>query len=51
MKSRVGPALAWIGSVPVTPAKPVTVRIALADASDGAFGSSVALLDGGTWSD
>ena len=37
--------------MPVTPGKPVTVRIALADASDGAFDSAVALLDGGIWSD
>ncbi len=38
-------------SVPVTPGKPVSVRIALADASDGAYDSAVALLDGGIWSD
>ncbi len=38
-------------SAPVTPGKPVSVRIALADASDGAYDSAVALLDGGIWSD
>lgn len=37
-------------SVPVTPGKPVTVKIAVADASDGIYDSAVALLDKGIWS-
>jgi hypothetical protein len=38
-------------SVPVTPGEPVTIRIAVADASDRVFDSAVALLDGGIWSE
>jgi hypothetical protein len=38
-------------SVPVTPGQPVTVRIAVADTSDGVFDSAVALVDGGIWTD
>jgi hypothetical protein len=37
-------------SVPVTPGQPVTIKIAVADASDGIYDSAVALLDGGIWS-
>lgn len=37
--------------VPVQPGKPVTVRIATADASDSAYDSAVALLDGGIFSE
>ena len=44
-----GPGAAEIA--PVTPGKPVMVRIALADACEGAFDSAEALVDGGTWSD
>lgn len=36
---------------PVTIGKPVTVKIAVADASDRVFDSAVALLDQGIWSD
>jgi hypothetical protein len=36
-------------SVPVTPGEPVTVKIAVADASDQIYDSAVALLDGGIW--
>jgi hypothetical protein len=38
-------------SVPVTPGQPVTVRIAVADSSDGVFDSAVALVDKGIWTD
>ena len=38
-------------SVPVTPGKPVVVRIAVADTSDAIYDSAVALLDGGIWTD
>jgi hypothetical protein len=38
-------------SVPVTPGQPVTVQVAVADTSDGAFDSAVALVDGGIWTD
>ncbi|MBG0738000.1 S-layer homology domain-containing protein [Paeniglutamicibacter antarcticus] len=38
-------------SVPVTPGTPLTVRIAVADTSDGVLDSAVALLNGGIWSD
>jgi hypothetical protein len=38
-------------SVPVTPGKPVVVRIAVADTSDSVYDSAVALLDGGIWTD
>lgn len=38
-------------SVPVTPGQQVTVRIAVADTSDGIYDSAVALLDGGIWTD
>ena len=38
-------------SVPVTPGKPVTVRIAVADSSDGIYDSAVALVDGGITSE
>lgn len=38
-------------TVPVTPGKPVTVRIAVADTSDHGFDSAVALLDKGIWTD
>jgi hypothetical protein len=38
-------------SVPVTPGKQVTVRIAAADASDHIYDSAVALLDKGIWTD
>lgn len=37
-------------SVPVTPGQPVTVKIAVADASDSAYDSAVALVDGGIFS-
>jgi hypothetical protein len=37
-------------SVPVVPGRPVTIEIAVADASDGIYDSAVALLDGGIWS-
>ncbi|WP_104435570.1 choice-of-anchor L domain-containing protein [Kineococcus xinjiangensis] len=38
-------------SVPVTPGKAVTVKIALADTSDESYDSAVALIDGGIWTD
>ncbi len=38
-------------SVPVQPGDPVTVKIAVADASDGIYDSAIALLDDGIWSD
>jgi hypothetical protein len=38
-------------SRPVTPGQPVTVRIAVADTSDGILDSAVALIDKGIWSD
>jgi hypothetical protein len=38
-------------SVPVTPGQQVTVRVAVADTSDGIYDSAVALLDGGIWTD
>ena len=38
-------------SVPVTPGVPVTVRIVVADASDSAYDSAVALVDGGIFSE
>jgi hypothetical protein len=38
-------------TVPVTPGQPVTIRIAVADASDAVWDSAVALLDGGIWSE
>jgi hypothetical protein len=38
-------------TVPVTIGKPVTVRIAVADASDAIYDSAVALLDQGIWAD
>ncbi len=38
-------------SATVTPGQPVTVRVAVADASDGALDSAVALLDKGIWSE
>lgn len=38
-------------SVPVTPGVPVTVKIAVADASDAIYDSGVALLDQGIWSE
>lgn len=38
-------------SVPVTPGVPTTVEIAVADASDSAYDSAVALLDNGIWSE
>jgi len=38
-------------SVPVTPGQQVTVRIAVADTSDGIYDSAVALVDGGIWTD
>ena len=38
-------------SVPVTFGQPVTVQIAVADTSDDAYDSAVALLDGGIWTD
>lgn len=38
-------------SVPVTPGEPVTVTIAVADASDAVYDSAIALLDGGIWSE
>lgn len=37
--------------VPVEPGKPVTIRIATADASDSIYDSAVALLDGGIFSE
>ena len=36
-------------SVPVTPGQPVTVRVAVADTSDGILDSAVALVNGGIW--
>lgn len=36
---------------PVTIGKPVTVKVTVADASDGIYDSAVALLDQGIWSD
>lgn len=38
-------------SVPVTPGQPVTVKVAVADTSDGVYDSAVALVDGGIWTD
>ncbi len=38
-------------SVPVSPGVPVTVKIAVADSSDGIYDSAVALLDKGIYSD
>jgi len=38
-------------SVPVTPGQQITVRIAVADTSDGIYDSAVALVDGGIWTD
>lgn len=38
-------------TVPVTPGQPVTIKIAVADASDSAYDSAVALIDGGILSD
>jgi len=38
-------------SVPVTPGQPVSVTIAVADASDAVLDSAIALLDGGIWSE
>lgn len=38
-------------SRPVTPGEPVTIKIAVADASDSVYDSAVALLDGGIWSE
>lgn len=38
-------------SVPVTPGKQVTVRIAVADTTDHIYDSAVALVDGGIWTD
>lgn len=38
-------------SVPVTPGEPVTIKIAVSDASDSIYDSAVALLDGGIWSE
>lgn len=38
-------------SVPVTPGVPVTIKIAVADASDDIYDSAVAILDGGIWSE
>lgn len=38
-------------NVIVTPGQPVTVRIAVADSSDGIYDSAVALLDQGIWAD
>jgi hypothetical protein len=37
--------------VPITPGQKVTVKIAVADASDGVLDSAVALLDQGIWAD
>jgi hypothetical protein len=37
--------------VPVAPGEQVTVRIAVADASDSIYDSAVALLDGGMYSE
>lgn len=37
--------------VPVTPGEAVTVKVAVADASDGIFDSAIALLDGGIFSE
>lgn len=38
-------------SVRVTPGVPVTVRVAVADASDNIYDSAIALVDNGIWSD
>ncbi len=38
-------------SVPVTPGQAVTVRVAVADTSDGVYDSAIALVDGGIWTD
>ena len=38
-------------SVPVTPGQQVTVRVAVADTSNGVYDSAVALVDGGIWTD
>lgn len=38
-------------SVPVTPGQQVTVRVAVADTSDGIYDSAIALVDGGIWTD
>lgn len=38
-------------SVLVTPGEPVTIKIAVADASDHIYDSAVALVDGGIWSE
>lgn len=38
-------------TTPVTPGEPVSVKIAIADASDGVLDSAVVLLDGGIWSE
>lgn len=38
-------------TVPVTPGKPVTVKISVADTSDNIYDSAVALVDGGIWTD
>lgn len=38
-------------AVPVVPGEPVRIRIAVADASDSAYDSAIALLDGGIWSE
>ncbi|HYH58788.1 MAG TPA: choice-of-anchor L domain-containing protein [Thermoleophilaceae bacterium] len=38
-------------SVPVTPGKPVTLEIAVADTGDHVYDSAVGLPDGGVWSD
>ncbi|HZK04970.1 MAG TPA: choice-of-anchor L domain-containing protein [Actinomycetaceae bacterium] len=38
-------------SVPVTPGQPVTVSIAIADASDAVYDSAIALMDKGIWSE
>lgn len=38
-------------TVPVQRQEPVDVRIAAADASDSAYDSAIALLDGGIWSE
>lgn len=38
-------------SIPVTPGQPVTIKMAVADTSDGEYDTAVAVLDGGIWSD
>lgn len=35
----------------VTPGEPITIKVAVADASDHIYDSAVALVDGGIWSE